>query len=157
MTSSLKWGHKNYISFLPNLFVWCFLFNQNVPIICLRYTNDCKQTYLQMDDMDKHSHLLTHAEGLDFSHASIQQANKHTDEALQAENPFITSCCGWGGRSGPPSAPLSVHKPLKPCPTPNERPLQSVSNPVPIWASLPWASFAFVLWLSKGQALHFPT
>lgn len=51
---------------------------------------------------------------------------------------------------------LFVYKPLKPTLTTNERPVQSVSNPVPIWASLPWASFAFVLWLSEGRALHTP-
>lgn len=51
--------------------------------------------------------------------------------------------------------PLSVYKPLKPRPT-NERPVQSVSNPVPIWASLPWASLAFVPWLSEGRAPHAP-
>lgn len=51
---------------------------------------------------------------------------------------------------------LSLYKPLKPTLTTNERPVQSVSNPVPIWASLPWASLAFVLWLSEGQALHAP-
>lgn len=31
---------------------------------------------------------------------------------------------------------------------------QSVCNPVPIWASLRLPSFAFVLWLSEGQAPH---
>lgn len=51
---------------------------------------------------------------------------------------------------------LSVYKPLKPALTTNQRQVQSVSNPVPIWANLPWASFAFVLWLSEGQALHAP-
>lgn len=51
---------------------------------------------------------------------------------------------------------LSVHKPLKSILTTNERPVQSVSNPVPIWASLKWASYAFVLWLSEGRAPHAP-
>lgn len=54
------------------------------------------------------------------------------------------------------SSQLSVYKPLNPALAANERPVQSVSNPAPIWASLPWASFAFVLWLSEGQALHAP-
>lgn len=51
---------------------------------------------------------------------------------------------------------LSVHKPLKSTLTTNEKPVQSVSNPVPIWASLKWASYAFVLWLSEGRAPHAP-
>lgn len=54
------------------------------------------------------------------------------------------------------SSHLSVYKPLNPALRANERPVQSVSNPAPIWASLPWASFGFVLWLSEGQALHAP-
>lgn len=54
------------------------------------------------------------------------------------------------------SSHLSVYKPLNPALTANERPVQSVSNPAPIWARLPWASFAFVLWLSEGQAPHAP-
>lgn len=54
------------------------------------------------------------------------------------------------------SSQLSVYKPLNPALAANERPVQSVRNPAPIWASLPWASFAFVLWLSEGQAPHAP-
>lgn len=53
----------------------------------------------------------------------------------------------------PPTPP--PYKPLKPTLTANERPAQSVSNPVPIWSRLPGASSAFVPWLQcEGRGLH---
>lgn len=49
----------------------------------------CTQAYKQTH---MHIYVLTHAK-CSFSQAH-QQANKHTDEPLQAQNPFITSRCG---------------------------------------------------------------
>lgn len=73
-----------------------------------------------------------------------------------ALNPFITSHYGEDAEWPNDCSHLPLYKPLKPTFTNNERPAQSVSNPVPIWTRLPWASFAFVLWLSEGRALHAP-
>lgn len=103
-----------------------------------------------------HVYCLTHAKrSLSFTHKHPPSKQAHRWGTTSSKSLYYLSL--WRGcRSGPPSGPFSVYKPLKPCPTRNERPLQSVSNPVPIWASLPWASFAFVLWISKGQALHAP-
>lgn len=106
-----------------------------------RLTNKCIRTHYT------HIYVLTRAK-CSFSKAH-QRANKHTDEPLQPQNPFITSRCGEETEVAC-HVLHSVYKPLKPCPTPNERQVQSVSNPVPIWANLPWASFAFVLQISEG-------
>lgn len=52
----------------------------------------CKQAYKHICTHYTQIYILTRAK-CSFSQAH-QRANKHTDEPLQAQNPFITSCCG---------------------------------------------------------------
>lgn len=77
-----------------------------------------------------------------------------------ARNPFITLImermqAGVAQHQRALPSP-SLYKPLKPTLTANERPVQSVSSPVPIWSRLPGASSAFVLWLCEGRARTLP-
>lgn len=102
-----------------------------------------------------HIYLLTHAKhSLSHKHPSKQTSTQMSHDKLKI--PLLPLVVERIQKWSAKCSPLSVYKALKPSPTTNERPVQSVSNPVPIWASLPWASFAFVLWLSEGQAPHAP-
>lgn len=104
-----------------------------------------------------HIYLLTHAKcsvSHTYKHPSKQTRTQMSHDKLKI--PLLPLVVERMQKWPAKCSPLSVYKPLKPSPTTNERLVQSVSNPVPIWASLPWASFAFVLWLSEGQALHAP-
>lgn len=106
-----------------------------------------------------HVHLPSHAhKALSLSythkHPSKQTSTQMSHDKLKI--PLLPLVVERMHKWPAKCSPLSVYKPLKPRLITNERPVQSVSNPVPIWASLPWASFAFVLWLSEGRAPHAP-
>lgn len=57
-------------------------------------TQTCKthMQRLQIYGHTTHIYRLTHTKR-SLSHTSARRTNKHADEALQAQNPFITSHC----------------------------------------------------------------
>lgn len=55
----------------------------------------CKTHKERLQTWTHYTFTVSHMQSaLSLSHTSTHQANKHTDEALQAQNPFITSRCG---------------------------------------------------------------
>lgn len=115
----------------------------------LNYALSCKHICTH----STHIYLLTHTKfspSLAHKHPCKQTSTQMSHDKLKI--PLLPLIMERMQKWPAECSHLSVYKPLKPTLTTNERPVQSVSNPVPIWASLLWASFAFVLWLSEGQA-----